>query len=149
MLKNISELARLSGLDRATVRRRLQGLSPTKEGKALLYPVTEALRLLLLAGTETDTPLDPRAEQAALHRARRQMIELEKAQREGQLLDREDVRSEWLKRIGIARSRLLSVPSRTAHQVVGKSDERQIENIIRTEIYQALSDLAQPDANAA
>ena len=79
---------------------------------------------------------------------RAQMAEVEYRQKIGELLDAKEVAALWVAQVGIAKGRLLALPSRLAPAVIGLGDLRSIEATIREAIHEALTELsAAPDGN--
>lgn len=55
MKASVNQLAEMTGKDRRTVKKRLEGLEPVgKQGRAVLYEVKEALPLIYLVGQGPD-----------------------------------------------------------------------------------------------
>lgn len=81
-------------------------------------------------------------------RYRADITELEFLQRKGNLVDVKEVQKEWVQRVQIAKSRLLSLPSRLSADVLMMSEEREIEQLIRDAIIEVLNELAEEASNA-
>ena len=146
MLATVNHLADLTGLDRRTVTRRLSSVPGVLEGDARKWDTREALPILYGAGPEDR--LDPAQEKAQLDRARRLAVETESRVRNGELLEAAEVQALWVSHVGIAKGRLLALPSRLAPAVIGLGDLRTIEAVIREAIHEALTELsAAPDGN--
>ena len=73
---------------------------------------------------------------------RAQMAEVEYRQKIGGLLDAKEVAALWVAQVGIAKGRLLALPSRLAPAVIGLGDLRTIEATIREAIHEALTELS-------
>lgn len=71
-----------------------------------------------------------------------QKAELEYKQRAGKLLPIEEVVEAWTTHIGIAKNRLMSIPTRLAPELVAMTEMRKIEDRIREEIHAALEQLS-------
>lgn len=95
----------------------------------------------LLAIYCPDGGLDPAQEKAALDKARRGLVELQRAEKEKALIPAEAVLGHWSRLIGNARSRLLNLPGRLAVECSGKS-QHEIGQIAKAVIHEALAELA-------
>ena len=62
----------------------------------------------------------------------------------GKLLTVEDVSETWVEMITNARAKLLSLPNKMAAQVTGLQETAEIEALLKTAIYEALTELANP-----
>jgi len=134
MRVTINFLADLTGKDRRTIQKRLADMSPAADNT---YPSASALLAIFCP----DGGLDPAQERAALDRARRELVEIQKSEKEKSLLSAEGVLQHWSRLIGNARSRLLNLPGRLAVECSGKS-QHEIGQIAKAIVYEALSELA-------
>ena len=148
MLATTNHLVDLTGLDRRTVAKKLASVPALIEGGVKKWDTSAALKLLYGVGVGDNEKLDPQQEKAALDRARRLAVETESRVRMGALLEATDVQALWVAQVGIAKGRLLALPSRLAPAVIGLGDLRSIEAVIREAIHEALTELsAAPDVN--
>lgn len=60
----------------------------------------------------------------------------------GALIPADEVESEWLRQIGIAKGRLLAMPTRIAPELIQKSESREVERIIKSAVIEILEELA-------
>ena len=88
---------------------------------------------------------DLRAEQTLLTRANRKMAELELAVMNGKLHRSEDVQSIMNEMLTSFRSRLLAIPARISPEVAAATDAMVVQQMIKGEIYDALSELSEYD----
>ena len=88
-----------------------------------------------------DNAVDYEKEHALLEAAKREKAEIELDQIKGSLLYATDVEQAMATMILTCKSRLLSVPTKCATQVIGLKDLSVIVEIIRDEIYEALNEL--------
>ena len=140
MLKSINQLSELTGIDRRTVKTRLESVNAiTGERGAYLYETKEALPLLYLASGER---LDPAQERAALDRVRRRQVELLNLKAEGELIPRDEVAETWSSQILIAKNRLLSLPSRVSSDLLRLKNQRSIEQRIKDAVIEILEELS-------
>lgn len=86
--------------------------------------------------------LDPAQERAALDAERRRELELKNGEREGRLIDADEVGNTWTNLVLVAKARLLSIPSRVAYDVVRTTDLREAEKLLKGAIHDALRELA-------
>ncbi len=139
MLFSISKFSEMTGIDRRTISRRLSSMKPEKVGRSNLYDSVRALPMLFLS---EDDRLDPQQEKALLDRERRRIIELDRAEKEGDLVNVESVRDEWSALITTAKSHLLSIPSHLAPDLVSIEKSKQIESLLRDAVNEALQSVA-------
>ena len=90
---------------------------------------------------KTDDAVNFEKEHALLEAAKREKAEIELEQLKGQLLYATDVEQAMATLILTTKSRLLSIPTKCATQVLGLKDLSVIVVIIRDEIYEALNEL--------
>ena len=88
---------------------------------------------------------DYETERARLTHHQANKTALEEQVLAGNLLTAEEVESVWSAMIGAFRARMLSVPGRAAQSVIATADISEAEQIIRTLVYEALSELADYD----
>lgn len=142
---SINQLSLLTGMDRATITKRLKE-TPWRPGakQAKLYDTTVALPLIYNVGVSGETleHLNPQREKALLDRERRRIAELDRQHKEGRLVDTVTVREEWLAIVSIARSRLLSMPARIAPDLASESDSRRVEDHLRAAIHDVLDEMS-------
>lgn len=74
--------------------------------------------------------------------AQAEKVEVENRVRRGELVEVEQVGQEWDDLVLNARAKLLSLPSKIAPQLVGRTDPNAIRSIVREEINAALVELA-------
>jgi hypothetical protein len=58
------------------------------------------------------------------------------------LVEADEVRRTWLEMIAAARAKLLSVPTKVAPQAIAMSNAGEVEQLIKTFIYEALEELS-------
>ena len=80
---------------------------------------------------------------------RAQMAELEYRTRMGELLESQVVAETWANHINIAKTALLGLPSKLAHELAATSDPVKIAEIMRERIREILIELAGKDDRAA
>ena len=116
MLKSISELSELAGIDRRTCAARLRDL-PSQPGpkSARLYESASALRVIF--GAAEGPRLDAQQCRAELDQARKRMTDLQYRKARAELLPTEDVVRMITGVLVSARNRLLGLPSRIAAQL--------------------------------
>jgi len=93
--------------------------------------------------------LDPAQERALKDRAQGRLAEQLHRRREGDLLEREDVRRTWSNIVIAIRSALLRLPSSVASQLAAAKSAEQIEALLRAEVRAILTELSgwQPPAD--
>lgn len=93
-------------------------------------------------------PQDTHLERARLLKAQADKTELEVDTLRGNLMPVETIEADWLTMVMACRSRLLSIPSKTAFQIATLSDAHEIERFLKRVIYEALTELASMDDDA-
>ena len=86
-----------------------------------------------------------RDEQTMLTRANRKMAELDLAVMNGKLHRSEDVQNIMNEMLTSFRSRLLAIPARISPEVAAATDAMVVQQMIKGEIYDALSELSEYD----
>ena len=114
------------------------------------YKLGDAIReyiaaIKLQAEESDDQETDLRAEQTMLTRANRKMAELELAVMNGDLHRSEDVKSIMNEMLVSFRSRMLTIPARATPEITASTDANLIQQVIKREIYDALSELSEYD----
>lgn len=94
---------------------------------------------------QSDSEIDKSEEEALWTRARREKTELEVKIIKGELHRSEDVERIMNQMLGAYRAKLLSIPSKLAPQLVGKSDVSDIKEKLKGVIYEAMKELADYD----
>ena len=135
---------------------RAEGMPSTGRGQYELGPcMAWYIRYLQKAlekrgpNTHPETP-DLVAEKTRLAREQGDKLSLENQVRRGELVEIEQVGAEWDDLVLAARAKLLSMPTKVAPQLVGRTDPNAIRTIIRDEVHAALAELAgpvEPDAD--
>ena len=74
------------------------------------------------------------------YRGERERLVLERDR--GRLLDADEVAAAWLAQIGVAKGRLLTLPARLASDLLGLSEPREAERILRAALTEVLEELA-------
>lgn len=139
MLVTTNFICDLTGMDRRTIKKRLADIAPDSEYR---YSSVEALRQIYIPSA-----LDPQQERAQLDRARREVVELQRAKMQGELIPAAVVQAHWEKLVGNARAKMLNLPGRLAVSLGGQSPSAaQVAEAARELIYEALQELAQPAA---
>ena len=133
MLVTINYLADITGKDRRTIQKRLTDLKPVDEYS---YSSKEALAAIYCPGT-----LDAVQERAQLDKARRELVELQKAEKIGELIPAEKVSEHWNRQAGNVRAKLLNLPGRLA-ATVPSENPIEIEQAARVLVYEALQELS-------
>jgi phage terminase Nu1 subunit (DNA packaging protein) len=125
-------------------------LTKVKNGSYELIPTLK--KYLLYIKTKSDNKIDGShsdkdyLEEKTMHeRVKRKIAELELAQMEGKLHASEDIEREMTKMLAAFRAKILAIPSKLAPQLIAQSEISIIENILETEVYNALSELAEYD----
>lgn len=94
---------------------------------------------------KTDEELDKSTEEALWTRARRQKTELELQIMRGELHRSDDVKRVMNDMLGAFRAKILSIPSKFAPQIVGKTEIPPVKDILKKGVREALEELADYD----
>jgi phage terminase Nu1 subunit (DNA packaging protein) len=137
-LMSISSINELTGVDRRTIKRRLEDLKPIKEGRAFLYESREALPLLFLSKDEYDLS----KERARLAFWQANKTELESEVLKGELIPADQVWQQWERMVSNFRAKMLSLPTKTGHLLLNIADFEEIEAILKNHVYEALKELS-------
>jgi phage terminase Nu1 subunit (DNA packaging protein) len=129
----INYLADLTGKDRRTIQKRLTDLKPSDD---LTYPSKDAL-----AAIYNPFALDAVQERAQLDRARRELVELQKAEKIGELIPAEKVSAHWNRQAGNVRAKLLNLPGRLA-ATIPCDNPVEVEKATRVLVHEALQELS-------
>lgn len=147
-LVSTSELAEILGITDRRIRQLEKAgiISKISRGKYdLAAAVQQYISWIKSQYAETDEELDLKKEKTLLTRANRQKVELELQIMRGELHRSEDVRRVMNDMLGAFRARCLAIPSKVAPKIQGKTDLAIIQDIIKKEVYEALSELADYD----
>ena len=82
-------------------------------------------------------------EKTRLTKAQADKAELEVSELEGQLIPAQLVQDTWTDMVANVRSKLLGLPSRIAHQVIAMETYPEAEQLIKENVHDALSELAE------
>jgi hypothetical protein len=122
-----------------------EGIVPRAErGRYELVPVVQAyVRYLRDRAVKGDVHGDDySAHRTRLVKARADLMEIEKAQIEGQLIPSHDVESAWMEVFANCRAKILSIPTKTAAEVFGADSLPAVRGILKNAVNEALSELA-------
>lgn len=144
---NITALSKASGKDRKTIVTWLDGLEHDfMQGQREMYYLGSILEFLKKNGGSRSGEDRSKAElETQLVAAKLEAQELKNAKEKGELVESHLVVGEWSKMIANARSKLLSLPSKTAHLVMGVETTAEAQEVIEQAIHEALTELASGD----
>ncbi|GAV24795.1 hypothetical protein ciss_07280 [Carboxydothermus islandicus] len=143
-----SELAEILGVTDRRIRQLEKAgvISKIERGKFdLVQAVQQYIGWIKSQYAESDEELDLKKEKTLLTRAHRQKVELELQIMRGELHRSEDVRRVMNDMLGAFRARCLAIPSKVAPKIQGKTDLAIIQDLIKKEVYEALSELSDYD----
>lgn len=124
--------------DSRTVAEMLDGLEPhRKDGKSGFYWMRDVFDHLVSQGEA----LDPTQESAKLNQARRLKVEIETQVLNGTLCDTDAVVKLWSNVVTNARAKLLTLPHKLSHQMVGM-EFQEISDLLTEEIHEVLNELS-------
>jgi phage terminase Nu1 subunit (DNA packaging protein) len=88
------------------------------------------------------THADAHLDKARLTKIQADIAEIDLQKLRGKLVAIEDVEHEWSNLVTAFRSRILAIPNKAAHSVIGVKEHHKIENKIRDMINEALTELS-------
>ncbi len=134
MTVTINYLCDLTGFDRRTIQKRLSSLPQPANNQ---FDAPTALKLIYRPDS-----LDATHERAALDRVRRELAEIQKAERLGELIPAEVVKERWVSVAANTRAKLLTLPGRLAAVLVGSDQSHAtIEREARKIVHEVLVEL--------
>ena len=89
-----------------------------------------------------DIPNDINEERLRLTKNQADQKEIEVAILSGKLIHSDDVISTWQDLIANCRSKLLNIPAKITHQVLGLKSYAEIEDLIMKEVHESLNEIA-------
>ena len=89
-----------------------------------------------------DVPNDINEERLRLTKNQADHKEIEVAVLSSKLVHSDDVIDTWQNFIANCRSKLLNIPAKVTHQVLGLKSYAEVEDLITTEVHEALNELA-------
>ena len=95
-------------------------------------------------GSETDF-YDLEMERARLTYHQANIASLDQKIKEGKLIPADVVEGAWVDFVAAFRAKVLSVPTKAAHQFIGLNDLAQIQDVLKEHLYEALAELADYD----
>lgn len=121
-----------------------EGIIPKLErGKYELVPVVRAyIHYLRMGNLKRDLPEDDyTTHRMRLTRAKADIMEMEKAQMEEQLIPASDIEAAWIEATTNMRAKLLSLPTKAAAEVFSAESISEVKNLLKEQIYEALNEL--------
>ncbi len=135
----VSGLSVELGLDRRTLGKHLKGVKPIREaGKSKYYYMAQVVQVL--RGSSEAGSYEE--ERTRLTKAQADHEELKVSEYRGDLIPSGVVSQLWGDMVGAMRARLLALPPRLASKAIAATGLREIEDFARTEVYAALTELA-------
>lgn len=151
-LFSANAFAEASGIDRRTVGKRLEGMTPAKvQGRASLYTLADLLKAcavdlarVYLPGHQAQPAEGETLEEAKTRKeaALASLHELELAEKTGRLLDAEKVTEWWVRMITNAKTKILAIPTKAAPLVIGCKSPAQAKDVLEQHIHEALTELS-------
>lgn len=111
----------------------------------LIGTVTNYIKYLqerVPGGGGSKTSADISTERARLLKAQADMVEIELAEKNGELVSVSDVEADWMGMVNACRSKLLAIPTKSAYQIAHLNDSHEIEKYLKRTVYEALEELA-------
>ena len=133
----------LTGCSFKTIKKKLSsaGVSPVKvSAKGTFYESGEALKAIYTGQAQEE--LNLQEERAKLAKAQTEKTQCETEKLKQNLVNAEDVVSEWSKYINNTRSKLLLLPTKMSKDLKGISETKDIERILEDAIFECLTGLS-------
>jgi phage terminase Nu1 subunit (DNA packaging protein) len=123
------------------------GCPHDRDGKKYVFDLPEVWKWRegYLRKSPPKSENDMAAQKTRLTKAQADKTEIEAAVASGKFVAVEDVKETWGNVISVVRTRLLSIPSRAAPLVAVVSTPQETEKIVKTMLYEALTDLSESD----
>jgi phage terminase Nu1 subunit (DNA packaging protein) len=99
------------------------------------------------AGRYTEGDLDLSKERARLTFHQANIAELDEDIKRGKLIPAETVEKVWSDMVAAFRAKILSIPTKSAHQFVAITDLSEIQDVIKEHLNEALVELSEYDPN--
>jgi phage terminase Nu1 subunit (DNA packaging protein) len=121
-----------------------EGIIPRAErGRYELVPAVQGyVKYLREKAIRGDISDDYANHRTRLLKARADMAEMEQAQLENKLIPSADVEKAWGEVLNACRSKLLSVPTKTATEVFAAESLNEVKAILKQGIYEAINELS-------
>lgn len=145
-LLNVSELAEVSGYSPATVSARLNaaGVAPVEvKGTRKLFDAPQALGKLLGAREH-----DPAAERAALDATKREMLDLQIAEKRGELVQAHELDRALIELASATSARIQAIPDALGLELATEMDPSKCKAVLKVALNDALEDLARAGRKA-
>lgn len=142
---NTSQLSRVTGKDRRTIKTKLEGIEPSMvEGKSNLYDAPSVIPIILGIETkeEQSTFKQIQKETLRLEKARADKIELEVAKTRGEQVPISDVASIVEKEYSAVRSQLIAIPTKMCLELSTIEDPAIIQDRLQEAINECLTELS-------
>lgn len=147
-LESVSRISEITGSDRRTLKKVFEHIDPIIDGKAHLYETKDVLPLIYQpTGSVEGDPvnLDIVKERARLTYHQANIAELDEDVKRGELIPAETVEIVWADMVSSFRAKLLSMPTKSAHEFVSLTDLSEIQDAIKAQVNEALEELADYD----
>jgi phage terminase Nu1 subunit (DNA packaging protein) len=145
---SLNQLTQMTGMAYRTVKKKLMDakLSPLRtEGRAMIYNCPDALDAIFNGG-DNSKKLDLNTEKAKLTIEQRKKVRVERLKLEKTLVNAGSIKSA-VKNMALAfRSKMLSIPSGVASEVLGMETELDVQRRLTEEIEVALLEFVTDDA---
>lgn len=139
---SISQLSELTGKDRRTISKRLDGVKPhSANGRAQLYDAHEVLETLYVSDKVEGMDKKLLRIELALEEERLTKLKLENGKTTGELATIEDVVKTVGKEYSFVRAQLRSLPSRLAKPLSMVSDPNTVHSRLKDAVEECLAEL--------
>lgn len=119
-----------------------------KRGTSNQYDTEDVISWLIrreiekLTITDDGRVYDLDSERSRLTHHQANKTELEELVLKGDLIPADEVLNQWEKMVSSFRAKMLSMPTKTSHLLINVSEFDEVENILKTHVYEALKELS-------
>ncbi|MEC2074576.1 type IV toxin-antitoxin system AbiEi family antitoxin domain-containing protein [Metabacillus fastidiosus] len=147
MIATTKEISEMLGLSDRRIRQLADegALVKIAHGKFDLPASIQTYIKFLVEKEKPTGEIDKTEEEALWTRARRQKTELELQIMRGELHRSEDVKRVMNDMLGTFRAKILSIPSKFAPQIIGKTEIPPVKDILKKGVHEALEELSDYD----
>lgn len=154
----LNQLSTLTGMTYRTLKKKLADVDPAEdeEGNTLLYRPAEVLPVIygVVNAEGAEIQAETKSYDIWKERARLAKFQADKAEIEvntlrGNLIPAEQIEVSWSKMVSAFRSRILGIPAKLAIRAAAEGEVKVVEQMLKTECNEALSELSQYDPRDA
>jgi hypothetical protein len=140
--KNITHLSEITGLDRTTIRKRLDGIEPNHvKGRSPFFDCQHVLPILYQLGEKMSIKQQLEEEQLRHERVKADKVTIDVERMRGEVVPIEDVCKAVSKEYSYVRAAILTLPSKIAKPISLEEDPAKCQMILKREVDEILAHL--------